>query len=163
MLRSWLEVGIALDPPGPVDGVLERFEKDFDWVASVCGYEVCHGDLHMCNALVRTPPPQPSAAVLIDCQPIIQPWAFNAAYLQVLNSIDLSRVGYADLVPKMSRIRARYAMPSVEWCDLERLSVICLGWFAIRMWGLSLDRHSIPDYRAQTRRYISESAALPRP
>jgi hypothetical protein len=40
MLRSWLEIGIALDPTGPVDGVLERFEMDFDWVASVCGYEV---------------------------------------------------------------------------------------------------------------------------
>lgn len=160
MLRSWLEVGIALDPPGPVDGVLERFETDFAWVASVCGYEVCHGDVHMCNALSRTPPPLSSAAVLIDCQPIIQPWVFDAAYPQVLNSIDTSRVGYADLVPKMSRIRARYGMPSVEGCDLERLSVICLGWFAIRMWGLSPDRHSIPDYRAETQRYISESAAL---
>jgi hypothetical protein len=96
MLRSWLEVGIGLDPPGPVDGVLERFEADFAWVAPVCGYEVCHGDVHMCNALSRTPPPLSSAAVLIDCQPIIQLWAFDAAYPQVLNSIDTSRVGYFD-------------------------------------------------------------------
>jgi hypothetical protein len=90
----------------------------------------------------------------------MQPWALDAAYLQVLNSIDVSRVGYADLVPKMFRMRAGYGMPSLAGCDLERLSVTCLGWFAIRMWELCPDRHAIPEYRAETQRYISVSAAL---
>jgi hypothetical protein len=163
MLRPWLEAGITLDPPGPVGEVMEWFEKDFAWVVSVCGLEACHGDVHLCNALTRKPSPLSSAAVLIDCQPVIQPWPFDAAYPQILNSIDRSRVGYRHLVRKMARIRTGYGMPSIKEGDVEALSAICLAWFAIWMWGLSPDRHSIPDYRAETQRYISEGAALRRP
>jgi hypothetical protein len=156
------EAGLALDPPGPAGAVVRRLEADYAGVNAVCGAEVCHGDVHLCNALSRRPPPLLSAAVLIDCQPRVQPRACDAAYAQMLNSIDESRVGYRDLVPKTAGIRSAHGLPSLEGRDLQALSAICLGWFAIRLWGLCPDRHPLADYRAETRRYITECAALPR-
>lgn len=160
MFHRWLQVGLSAAPPGPVEIVMERLERDWAWVADTCAFEICHGDVHMCNVLTRTPPPQRSDALLIDAQPIRQPWAFDAAYPQILNSIDRSRVGYRELVPKMARIRAANGMLSCDRHDLAMLSRITLAWFAIRLWGLTPERHSVTDYRDETERYITESAAL---
>jgi hypothetical protein len=159
-VRRWLEEGLTSEPPGPAQRVVDRVEHDFAWVASVCEIETCHGDVHMCNAVTRTPPGR-GDALLIDCQPAVQPWAFDAAYPQVLNSIDKRRAGYTGLVPEMARIRSEYGMGSVAGRDLERLSRICLAWFAIRLWGLSPGRHTIQDYREETERYVVEGASLP--
>ena len=159
VLRRELEAGVIAVPPGPVDLVMERLERDWAWVSSVCELEVCHGDVHMTNALTRTQPPQQSDALLIDCQPIVQPWAFDAAYLQVLNSIDRDRVGYRQLVPKMARIRLKTGMSSCEKSDLTKVANLTLAWFAIRFWGLIPNRHTIADYRAETERYIRAGAA----
>jgi hypothetical protein len=158
LLRERLEVGVTARPPGPVGTLIDRLESDWQWVSAVCELEICHGDVHMCNVLSRIPPPDYSTAVLIDCQPVVQPWAFDAAYPQVLNSTDRGRIGYQDLVPKMARIRTAYGLSSCAGADLERLSRLTLAWFAIRLWGLTPDRHSIPDYRAETERYIRDGA-----
>jgi hypothetical protein len=163
LLRQWLESGLAAAPPGPGDVMLSRLEQDFAWVASVCTREICHGDVHMCNALTRTPPPAPGSALLIDCQPRRQPWAFDAAYLQVLNSIDRRRTGYTALVHTMAHLRSLRGLPVCTGRDLDVLARITLAWFAIRLWGLCPDRHMIPDYRHETERYIAEGAALPAP
>jgi hypothetical protein len=160
LLRQRLEVGVAASPPGPVMTLIDRLDADWEWVAAMCESEICHGDIHMCNVLTRTPPPEYSDAVLIDCEPVVQPWAFEGAYPQVLNSTDRGRVGYRDLVPKMARIRSGYGLSSCDGADLERLSRLTLAWFAIRLWGLTLDRHSIPDYRSETERYIRDGAEV---
>jgi hypothetical protein len=157
-LREWLDAGIAHMPPGPYEHVIARLPDDWQWVQGVCETEVCHGDVHMCNAVTRDAPPEPGAALLIDCQPSLRPWAFDAAYPQVLNSIDRARPGYRDLVPRMGKLRERQEMSSCA--DLERLERITLAWFAIRMWAYTPERHLIADYVAETARYIAESAAL---
>ncbi len=162
LLRRQLEVGLAANPPGPAEVVMDRLDQDWSWVASVCTFEICHGDVHMCNVVTRTPPPHRSDALLIDCQPIIQPWAFDAAYPQILNSIDRKRVGYRELVPKTARLRSAYGLQSCEGRDLEALARITLAWFAIRLWGLTPDRHAMRDYRDETERYITDSAGLHR-
>lgn len=159
-LRQWLERGLTSAPPGPAAVILRRVEQDVAWVSSVCSVEVCHGDVHLCNALTRTPPPDQGSALLIDCQPRRQPWACDAASLQVLNSLDRRRTGYTDLVQTMARVRAQHAMPSCAGCDLDRLARITLAWFAIHLWGLCPDRHTIADYQDETERYITESAVL---
>ncbi len=158
LLRHRLQVGVDAMPPGPVALVMDRLEADWEWIASVCAFEACHADVHMCNALTRTPPPQPSDVLLIDCQPLVQPWAFDAARLQVLNSIDRNRVGYRALVFKMARIRSIYGLSSCAGRDLAKVARLALGWFAIRLWGLTPDRHTIADYRAETERYIAACA-----
>jgi len=153
-LRGWLEAGLRAAPPGPADRMLQHLAPDWAWVSSVCASEICHGDVHMCNALTRTPPPLPGAALLIDCQPTLQPWAFDAAYPQILNSIDKRRVGYTGLVPLMYRLRLEQDMAVCRPDELDALEHIVLAWYAIRMWGLCPDRHAIADYRAETERYI---------
>lgn len=156
LLRSWLAVGVAAEPPGPVATVMERIEQDWAWIQATCGLEVCHCDVHMCNALTRTPPPEPTRALLIDCQPIRQPWAFDAAYAQVLNSTDSRRVGYRGLVPTMARLRTERGLSSCTGATLARVERLTLAWFAIRLWGLTPDRHTIVDYRRETERYIRD-------
>lgn len=159
-VRRSLERGMALPPPGPAALVLGRFEDDWAFVARVCAPEICHGDLHMANALCRTPPPGPGRAVLIDPAPAIQPWAFDAAWAQVLNSIDRRRVGYTGLVPRMAARRAACGLPTCDGPSLPRLALVTLGWFALVAWGLSPDRHTILDYRTETQRYLEESADI---
>ena len=156
LLRRWLDVGVTAHPPGPVAIVLDRLDTDWTWLIATCALEVCHGDVHLCNVLARTPPPNRSDALLIDCQPIMQPWAFDAAYPQILNSIDRRRQGYRDLVPKLACMRAAYGLPSCAAHDVQRVARMALTWFAIRLWGLTPDRHTIADYRTQTERYIHE-------
>lgn len=160
-VRRGLEQGMARRAPCPVGRVLQRFDTDWAWVVRVCPPEICHGDLHMANALCRTPPPQPGRAVLIDPAPARQPWAFDAAWAQVLNSIDRQRAGYTGLVPCMAALRTAYGLPTCQGPELARLAAVTLGWFAIIAWGLSPDRHTIPDYAAEMRRYIEESTAQP--
>lgn len=117
----------------------------------------------MCNALTRTPPPRPSDALLIDCEPIRQPWAFDAAYPQILNSIDKSRVGYKDLVRTMFRLRHERDMSVCKEQEVDMLASIVGAWLASRMWALCPDRHAIADYRDETERYIQEGAVQPAP
>jgi hypothetical protein len=159
LLRQWSESAGAAAPPGPAAVLLHRVEQDFAWVASVCSVEVCHGDVHMCNALTRTPPPEQGSALLIDCQARRQPWAFDAAYAQVLNSLDRRRVGYTDLVQTMALLPARQGLPTCNGPDLAMLAQITLARFAARLWSLCPERHSIADYRDETERYITEGAA----
>lgn len=160
VLRGWLEEGLRRDAPGPAGVVADRVPQDFQWVASVCELGTCHGDAHLCNGLTRTPPPTPSPVLLIDPQPIRQPWAFDAGYLQVCASVDKERVGYRGLIPMMSRLRAQHGLDTCADRDVPRLSRTVLAWFAIRQWGWNPDRHPIPDYRDETRRYIEGGASV---
>jgi hypothetical protein len=150
VLRSWLEEGLHLDPPGPAEKVAARAEEDLAWVIDVIGRDVCHHDLHLCNVVTRTPPPLRSRGLLLDVAAVIQPWAFDAAYLQVLNSGDSQRPGSKDLVPKMADLRHEHGLRTCAGRELERLSAITLAWFAMRQWSRNPERHTIPDYAEAT-------------
>src|SRR5579859_5121284 len=56
--------------------VLQRLPEDWAWVAQTCERAVCHGDLHMANALCRADPPH-GEALLIDYHPTSMPWAYD--------------------------------------------------------------------------------------
>ncbi|MET7278601.1 aminoglycoside phosphotransferase family protein [Kribbella sp. NPDC005582] len=134
-VHEWLVRGQERGAPGPVDVVLERFEEDWRFVNEVCPAEVCHGDLHMGNVLMRTPAPEISPALLIDFEPCQMPWVFDAAYPQVLNS-DPARTGWQDMVGQMADCRSAYGLPVCADEDLKRAGAIALGWYALRMWGM---------------------------
>jgi hypothetical protein len=159
-VRHRLEQGLGHDPPGPAGQVLSRLDHDWEWVVKVCPPEICHGDLHLANALSRTPPPTSSQALLIDPAPAFQPWSFDAARAQILNSIDRGRAGYTHLVERMAALRETQGLATCRGIDLTRLAAISLGWFAIVVWGRAPWRHSNPDYISETRRYIEESVSL---
>ncbi|MBK8797142.1 MAG: hypothetical protein IPM07_12705 [Anaerolineales bacterium] len=128
-----LERGMSRRPPGPAARVIERLGQDWHWVTTVCEFEVCHGDLHMANALCRSIPPD-GEALLIDYHPVRMPWAIEPAKPEILNA-DPSRVGCRDLIIKQGHIRTKHGMSSPKADDLKRLQTIVLGWSAIHMWG----------------------------
>jgi hypothetical protein len=159
-VRGRLERGLAHAPPGPARQLVDRFYRDWEWVVAVCPPEVCHGDLHLANALARVPPPAVSPAVLIDPAPALQLWAFDAARAQLLNSIDRRRPGYTHLVERMAAPWETYGLPTCRGTDLSRLAAISLGWFAIIVWGRVPQRHSVPEYIFETQRYLEESVSV---
>ncbi len=155
-LLQHLQHGVSYNPPGPATALLAHFDDDFDWFANNCEWETCHGDLHLCNGLTRNAPPC-GPAVLIDYQPIHQPWAFDAAYLQLLNSIDPNRAGCKELIPRMAAMRKVNGMATNG--DVEKIARLALGWFAIWRWGCDVDRQEIDGYRLSTQGYIEEALA----
>ena len=151
-----LKRGVAAQAPGPTGDVIAEFSHRWDWLASVCPPEVCHGDLHLCNGLTRVKPPD-GPAVLIDFSPIWQPWCFDVAYLQALNFGDRSRKGYRRLVERMAEERSAIGL-SVQSCsDLEMMAKLTVGWFAITQWQPDRQEY-LPDYVSATEHCIAECA-----
>lgn len=161
-VHDWLVLGRERNAPGPVDAVLERFEEDWHFVNRVCEPEICHGDLHMGNVLMRTLAPEVSPALLIDFEPCRMPWVFDAAYPQVLNS-DPARAGWRGMPEQMADHRRVQGLPVCADEDLARAATIALAWYALRMWGML---GPTPDpawretavWREQNRGYIEAGA-----
>ena len=161
-LASWLEQGIRRDAPGPASQVRDRLSDDWAWVNKVCETEVCHGDLHMANALCRDDPPN-GTALLIDHHPARMPWACEAAKPEILNA-EPGRIGCRGLIAKQAAIRARQGLSAPSGTELARLQAIVLGWWAIFMWG-AVGPSPDPNWRAkdtwhaENRAYIIAAAA----
>ncbi len=160
-VRGWLECGLRRHPPGPAKALVARAEEDFAWVLSVCGREVCHHDLHLANVMARTASPARSQGLLIDVGAVVQPWPFDAAYLEVLNS-GASRPGAKELVPQMAQLRREHGLPASEGEELERLATVVLAWFALCLWGRNPERHENHLYAEATREYLERSAEAAR-
>jgi hypothetical protein len=156
-LAERLEQGVRREAPGPADRVLRRVFEDWAWVNDICEIEVCHGDLHMANALCRDEPPG-GAALLIDHHPTRMPWACEPAKPEILNA-EPTRKGCRGLVAKQATIRARLGLSVPTSAELERLQAIVLGWWAIQMWayiGPSPD----PNWRARHVWHAENSAYI---
>lgn len=161
-LAARLEQGVRRAAPGPARRVLRRVFADWAWVTDVCELEVCHGDLHMANALCRDEPPG-GEALLIDHHPTRMPWACEPAKPEILNA-EPSRSGCRGLVAKQAAIRLRHGLTAPTGEELVRLQAIVLGWWAIQMWGAI---GSLPDpqwraahiWHAENGAYIAAAAA----
>lgn len=167
-VASWIRSAIARDAPGPAASLLEKLDQDWKFVCDACPPEICHGDLHMANVLSRTPAPQLSDALLIDFEPSLMPWAFEAAYCQVLNS-DPALVGWQGLVPLIAERRDALGLPTITSdAELKRVEAITLGWYALRMWSL-LGPDTDPSWRrpevwrAATAGYVTQAVVTQRP
>ena len=146
-VAAWIGSAIGRDAPGPAASLLESLDQDWRFVCEVCPPETCHGELHMANVLSRRPAPQIGDAVLIDFEPSLMPWAFEAAYCQVLNS-DPARVGWQGLVPLLAKRRDAIGLPTISNdADLGRVEAITLGWYALRMWSI-LGPDTDPSWRS---------------
>lgn len=156
-VSGWLEGAIRRQCPGPVDVLLSRVEDHWDFVFEKCGSETCFDDLHMCNGLMREPPPGGDRAVLIDVHPIRRPWILDPAYLQVLNSGDRNRPGHRDLVRRMAVKRQAAGLASLEGPDLVAATRIAQGWMAARQWRPELP-DSQPGIRESFCNFIADAA-----
>lgn len=161
-LAERLEQGINRAAPGPARQVLRRLSADWAWVSDTCETEVCHGDLHMANALCRDTPPH-GRALLIDFHPTRMPWACESAKPEILNA-DLARAGCRGLVVKQAALRVRRGLAVPSSAELERLQAIVLGWWAIQLWA-SIGPDPDPTWRApqiwqaENAAYIAAAAA----
>jgi hypothetical protein len=161
-LAERLEQGVRRAAPGPAERVLRRVVEDWAWVNDICEAEVCHGDLHMANALCRDDPPG-GEALLIDHHPTRMPWACEAAKPEILCA-EPTRMGCRSLVARQAAIRARLGLSVPNQAALERLQAIVLGWWAIQMWGYVGDAPN-PNWRdprvwqAENEAYIAAAAA----
>lgn len=161
-LAELLEQGVRRGAPGPASRVLDRLSAHWAWVTATCETEICHGDLHMANALCRELPPN-GTALLIDHHPTRMPWACEPAKPEILNA-EPSRAGCRDLVTKQAAIRQRYGLAVPADADLARLQAIVLGWWAIQAWAYV---GPTPDpawraphvWHAENAAYISAAAA----
>ena len=132
-LAEGLEQGVRRGAPGPASLVLARLPEQWAWVTATCETEICHGDLHMANALCRDLPPH-GTALLIDYHPTRMPWACEPAKPEILNA-EPARAGCRDLVMKQAAIRRRYGLSAPAQADLVRLQAIVLGWCAMQAWA----------------------------
>ena len=156
-LAARLERGIRRGVPGPAQRVLRRLDADWTWVTDVCELEVCHGDLHLANALSRAGPPD-GVALLIDIHPTRMPWAYDATKAEILNA-DPRRVGCRGLVVKQAAMRQRYGLSAPVDAELDRLQAIVLGWRAMEVWG-SVGASPDPAWRERSIWHAENSAYI---
>ena len=158
-VSGWLEGGIRQRCPGPVDGLLSRFDDHWKFILAKCGSETCFEDFHLCNGLMRDPPPEGERAVLIDIHPNRRPWILDPAYLQVLNSGDRNRPGHRDLVARMAAKRREAGLASLEGSDLDTATKIALGWMAARQWQPERADWE-PHYRKAYQEFIADAVEV---
>ncbi len=156
---GWLEGAVRQRCPGAVDMLLSRLDDHWEFILAKCGSETCFEDFHLCNGLMRDPPPDGDRAVLIDIHPNCRPWILDPAYLQVLNSGDRNRPGNRDLVPRMAAKRRDAELASLEGSDLDAATKIALGWMAARQWRPDLV-DSQPRYRDAFQEFIDSAAEV---
>ena len=157
--KGLFDEGLSFDQTAPFDVIVRRLEEDFKWVCSVCCYEICHGDIQMNNGLALGAPPERCPLLLIDPLPKSQPWAFDAGYLQAINSEDRKRTGYTGLIHKLASYRLERGLEVCNEEDLDRLEKIVVAWYAIWTWD-DEDAEESNDYVDEVERYVLESAAL---
>ena len=155
-VAGWIEGAVRQQCPGAVDTLLSRLDDHWKFVNEGCGSETCFDDFHLCNGLMRDPPPGGDRAVLIDIHPNRRPWILDPAYLQVLNSGDRNRPGHRDLVRRMAVKRRDAGLASLECSDLVAATKIALGWMAARQWRPDLV-DSQPHYRDAFHEFIADA------
>ncbi len=158
-VARWLEGAIRQRCPGPVDGLLLRLDDHWEFILAKCGSETAFEDFHLCNGLMRDPPPDGERAVLIDIHPNRRPWILDPAYLQVLNSGDRNRPGHRDLVARMAAKRRQAGLASLEGSDLDTATKIALGWMAARQWQPERADWE-PDYREAYQGFIADAVGV---
>lgn len=153
----WLQRALALDTPGPVDKLIRKVDAYWTYLLGTCRAEVAFDDFHLGNCMMRSPPPEGEAAVLIDIQPKRQPWILDVAYLQVLNSGDRNRPGHRDLIQRMAVKREAVGLSSLKGDDLVTCGKIALGWLAASQWQPERAEQE-PDYHDAYEQFITEAA-----
>jgi len=158
-LRACVDQGIQWGAPGPTNIIVDRMERDFAWVCSVCPPGVCHGDIHLGNGLPLGPPPKRCQLLLVDARPHWIPWAFEAAYLQSLVAGGKKYQGDTGLVAKLSNYRTHLGLTSCPGNELKRLETILMGWHMTWVWDPE-DAEEEPDLAVVVENYVVASAEL---
>ena len=159
-VTHWPAEGGTCPPPDDWRSVAAFAEQDYNWLLQECPFVVCHGDLHVGNAFSRTAPPS-GDALLIDINPILQPWVFDAAWVEACmwNSQARDGIGYAvrELAERRRVLGLEALPPDVQ----EKAGRIALSWFAIRNWDPD-HLEFMPGFQEATEAFINLGADVPR-
>ncbi len=159
-VQRWLPGGGSEHPPGDWRAVLDHVEEDYAWLLQTCPFEVCHGDLHVGNGLSRTPPPD-GTALLIDLNPILQPWVFDAAWVEVCAWSDHRRRGTGYTIRQLAERRGSLGLPALPADVQEKAGRIALAWLAIRLWDPD-HLEFMPGFKEATEAHINSGATVQR-
>ena len=159
-MRRELEEGCRKNPPGDWRRVLAYAEQDQSWLWENCPFEACHGDLHVGNALTRTAPPN-GPGLLIDLNPVLQPWLFDAAWVDVCQWQDQPRRGPEHTVQYLAERRRALGLDVPPADVLEKAGRIALSWFAIRSWDPD-HLEFMPGFEKATESHVTRGALLHR-
>ena len=156
-IRRSLTMALEQDPPPGAESALTRLvgrlDHDWQWVLTACPESVLAGDLHLANALCRTPPPAVGHAFLIDPIPRFGPWAFDPAYCQTISAN--ADVG---LVARFAGYRSAAGLPMGQPADLPRIAALHLAWLASMWWVAAAWRREDRKWAEQTVRYLEYGA-----
>lgn len=159
-VQWWLTEGCLKNPSGDWRDVLAHAEEDYSWLLQACEFEVCHGDLHVGNALSRTPPPN-GTALLIDLNPLLQPWVFDAAWVEVCAWGDYSWRGTGYTIRQLAERRRGSGLDVLSADVQEKAGRIALGWLAIRVWDPD-HLEFMPGFKEAMEAYINSGATVRR-
>lgn len=158
-VKRWVD-GSSKNPPGDWRGVQDHAEEDHAWLLQNCPFEVCHGDLHVGNALSRTPPPD-GTALLIDLNPVLQPWVFDAAWVEVCAWGDHRRRGTGYTIRQLAERRSSLGLPALPADVQEKAGRIALAWLAMRLWDPD-HLEFMPGFKKATEASIDSGATVQR-
>ncbi len=159
-VMQWLAEGGARHPPGDWVSVAAFAEQDYDWLLRTCPFVICHGDLHVGNAFSRTAPPDGSA-LLIDINPVLQPWVFDAAWVETCLWKNQGRRGIGDTIRELAARRRILGLEALPPEVQEKAGRIALSWFAIRNWDPD-HLEFMPGFQEATEALINSGANIPR-
>lgn len=159
-VSQWLTEGIARNPPGDWRAVVSHAERDYAWLLQTCPFVICHGDLHVGNALSRTAPPD-GVALLIDINPVLQPWVFDAAWIEACAWSDQEQRGIGYTIQGLAGRRRNLGLDVLPLDVQEKAGRIALSWFAIRNWDPDHLEFMV-GFREATEAFINSGASIPR-
>lgn len=144
---------IEANCPGPAGEVLTRIKDDDDWLRSLGGHTVGHGDVHFWNAVAATPS---GPWRLIDPIPRTAHWAWDAAYAQLTSGVPET----PDLIAVLANQRQRLDLPVEERDLLNQVRTRLLGWSSLLWWAILPARRAEPWWHGQVRRNVAALATL---
>ena len=159
-VQRWLADAGVKNPPGDWRRVFAHAEEDYAWLAQTCPFEVCHGDLHVGNALSRTPPPD-GRALLIDLSPVRQPWVFDAAWVEVCAWANQPQRGTGYTIRYLADRRRALGFHALPKNVQEKAARIALGWLAIRLWDPD-HLEFMPGFQEAMETHINSAASVSR-
>ncbi len=159
-IHRWLAEGRSKNPPGDWGSVLAHADEDYVWLSQACPFEVCHGDLHVGNALSRTPPPD-GAALLIDLNPVLQPWVFDAAWVEVCAWEDQPQRGAGYATRQLADCRRVLGLDVASADVREKAGRVALAWLAIRIWDPD-HLEFMPGFKEAMETHINSGATVQR-
>lgn len=152
-LIGYSNQAIESDCPGPTAEVVARIDDDDEWLRSLGGHTIGHGDVHFWNAVAPT---ESGPWRLIDPIPRTAHWAWDAAYAQLTSGVPET----PDLITVLADERRRLDLPTEDEELLNQVRIQLLGWSSLLWWAIQPARRTEPWWQSQVEHNVAALAGL---